>query len=184
MLELPDAFVFMKVGMHAGESFESILLRKREEFKKVGFSMWGYGGPTCHPVKHVRPFVRTVQASGGEVHLLMEPIDSRANPQVVPATEFSEDGRIWTPIPDGITVTGSRYALVLDEIKPGELVLPLNEYEVGVGPSEGCVASDYIKGRVDKGCLIRRDVPQDGETRGRKIALTARLLDPYAVFVR
>lgn len=41
--------LYMKVGMHAGESLEDILERKQAEVDRVGFAMWGYGGPTCPP---------------------------------------------------------------------------------------------------------------------------------------
>ena len=34
--DLPTAFIFMKVGNHAGETFESILERKRREFDRAG----------------------------------------------------------------------------------------------------------------------------------------------------
>ena len=38
----------------------------------------------------------------------------------------------------------------------GDLDLHLNQYEVGIGPSQGKIAEKYLTGRTDKGCLIKR----------------------------
>ena len=118
----------------------------------------------------------------------MEPINSNADPDIVPATEFSEDGILWQPIPKGITVTGSRYALVLDEIKPGELDLPLNCYEVGIGPSSGKAAETYLQGRIDKACLIQSPASRSSlgkeEKIVRKVGYSAEMKEPFAVLLR
>ena len=180
-----DAFIFMKVGAHAGENFDSILKRKMEEVKKVGFSFWGYGGKACHPLNQVQPFAKKTIQRKGSIYLFMEHINSNADPDIVPATEFSEDGIHWKPIPDGILVTGSRYALVLDEIKPGELEIPISAYEVGIGRSMGKSADNYLKGRIDKACLeFNPERLVGAEVKSKKISYTSKLLDPYAVFVR
>jgi len=183
-LELPNAMIFMKVGSHAGETFDSIMKRKQQEYKNAGCIFWGYGGTACHPLSQVRPFVKSVLQKEGSIYLFMEPINSRANPALLPATEYSEDGKLWRPIPKGITVTGSRYALILDEISPGELEIPLDDYEVGIGPSAGKPALNYISQHIDKACLVRRQYPSFTEKGIRKTALSARILDPYAVLVR
>jgi len=183
MAEKPENFMFMKVGNHAGEDFESIIKRKMDEFHKTGMIFWGYGGNTCHPLTQVRPFVKSVVEKGGMVHLLMEPIDSRAEPDLLPATEYSDDGLIWKPIPKGIRVVGSRYAVVLGEIKPSDFELPLGNYHVGIGRSRGYPADKYIKGRVDKACLSLAEVRRDAE-HIVQIGFTAEIIDPYAVMVR
>lgn len=185
MAELPNAFIFMKVGNHAGEDFEAIMARKREELRRTGRSFWGYGGSACHPLTQVQPFARLQVKQYGSIYLLMEPVDSKADPDLVPATEYSEDGVTWKPIPDGITVTGSRYAIILDEIKPGELELPLDEFVVGIGPNRGKSGADYLRGRVDKACLVRSGAPGlavDVPKKGIKFA--ARLRDPFGVILR
>jgi hypothetical protein len=186
MNKIPDKFIFMKVGQHAGEEFDEILARKREEVRKAGMSFWGYGGPTCHPTKQVRPFVKDVVANKGHVHLLMEPMDSKADPDLVPATEYSEDGVLWKPIPKGIRVTGSRYAVVLGEIKAEEIELPLDECIVGLGLSQGKPASDYIQGRVDKACLTfdRSAAKRASKHRVASIKYAAEIIDPFAVLLR
>ena len=186
--DLPTAFIFMRVGNHAGETFESILERKQREFDRAGKIFWGYGGTTLHPTKHVQPFVRSWVQNDGAIQLVMEPIDSKADPDLLPAKEYSADGITWEPIPEGIEVTGSRYAIVLDEIKPGNLDLDLSGFEVGIGPSRGRNAADYVKGRVDKGCFVAADLGSGSETADRRrivpIKFQARLLEPYAVMLR
>ena len=176
----------MKVGDHAGESFEEILERKNKEYERCGRIFWGYGGASCHPLTQVQPFVHARAAAGGQLHLLMEPIESNADPDLMPAEEYSEDGVTWEPIPDGIEVTGSRYALVLGEIRPGELELSLNEFEIGVGPSRGRSAQDYLKGRIDKACLVRSPKPDIDklEVPTREVKYVAELIDPHAVLLR
>src|SRR5438093_6490755 len=94
----------------------------------------------------------------------MEYIDSKAEDDIVQPTKYSADSVRWQPIPDGINVIGSRYALVLDEIRPGELEVPFQDFVVAIGKSRGRNASDYIAGRVDKGCLIRASRPTAAET--------------------
>lgn len=185
MNQLPNAFIFMKVGNHAGETLEVILERKRQELARVGRIFWGYGGTSCHPLSQVQPFVRTHVQRQGSVYLVMQPINSRADPDVLPAREYSEDGVRWKPIPEGILVTGSRYAFVLDEIKPAELNMNASDYLVDVGPSRGKCAAEYLKGHVDKACLVRN--PDQGErelAEPDRFTLAARLQEPYAVLLR
>lgn len=188
MEQLPKKFLFMKVGNHAGETWEEILTRKQREFDDAGMVFWGYGGNACHPISQVQPFSRITIEEQGSAYLVMQPIDSRAEPDVVPATEYSRDGVKWEPLPRGIKVTGSRYAFVLDEIKPGDLNMSLNEYEVGIGPSLGKGAESYIKGHTDKACLVASAKPRmvglPSEKLIRNIGYTAQLKEPFAVLLR
>jgi len=179
----------MKVGEHAGESWEAILERKSREYRDAGRIFWGYGGTACHPLTQVQPFVKQHIARNGVIHLLMEPINSQADPDLLPANEFSADGVNWEPMPRGITVTGSRYALVIGEIRPGDLNIPADDYVVGVGPSRGKRASDYIQGRIDKACLelggdnlTLRERPPTAKV--HPVRFSAPLLAPYAVLLR
>ena len=119
--------------------------------------------------------------------MMMEPIDSKTDPPILPATQFSVDRLEWQPLPSEIVVTGSRYAIVLDEIKPSQLDLDLSQFEIGIGPSRGRNAAQYVKGRVDKGCFVAAHSTTDDSDiprRSVQIGLEARLADPYAVFVR
>jgi hypothetical protein len=186
---LPDSFIFMKVGNHAGETFEQILERKRRELADSGRIFWGYGGTTLHPISRVQPFSRLTVQQNGTVHLVMEPMESAADPEILPAREMSVDGVHWEPLPDGVHVTGSRYALILNELEPGSLDFPLDDYEVGIGPSSGRAAQDYLLGRVDKGCFVRRSsgalAPQSSRPpRSRSIGFTAELTEPFGVLLR
>jgi hypothetical protein len=187
MTKPPDKFIFMKVGNHAGETWEQILKRKRQEYKRTGRIFWGYGGNTCHPISIVQPFARLALKEHGSIFLVMEPIDSKAEPDIVPAIEYSQDGVTWEPIPDGIQIIGSRYALVLDEIKPGDLEISLAEFEVALGPSAGKPAELYLQGHVDKGCFIKsaqnRVVPEQKQG-VRKIGFMAQMKEPFAVLLR
>lgn len=175
----------MKVGRHAGEDFAEILDRKRAEFARTGMIFWGYGGGTMHPIQRVQPFARMKIEQGVGLTLLMEPIDSRHPPTEAVAKEYSRDGINWQTVPEGITVRGSRYALVLDEIHAGDLDIDLAQYRVGIGPSAGRVASEYVQGRVDKACLERVEggVPA-GESKIIRVDHSATLKEPYAVLLR
>jgi hypothetical protein len=186
VITVPSGFVFMKIGDHAGETFDDILVRKQREIEKAGRSFWGYGGTSCHPLTQVQPFARGIARKRAPVFLLMEYIDSKADPEIVEPTEFSADSVHWEPIPDGISVIGSRYALVLDEIRSGELEVPFQDFVVAVGKSRGKNASDYIAGHVDKGCLIKQPTPiaTDAPAKVRKISYIARLVEPYGVLLR
>ena len=181
-----DAIVFMKVGRHAGETFEEIVERKRRERAAAGRIFWGYGGGTMHPTQKVQPFASMKIKEGKHITLVMQEIVSNHPDTEVYATEFSRDGETWEPVPEGIKVRGSRYALVLDEIEEGDLNIDLANYRVGVGPSEGKVASEYIKGRVDKGCLDLSGPPNTEGVSSKVIQATyfARLREPYAVLLR
>ncbi len=187
-IELPEKFLFMKVGDHAAESWEQILERMRRGYEESGQIFWGYGGNACHPINQVQPFAKLVLKEMDDVVLVMEYIRSNADPDFVPATEYSKDGVVWEPIPKGIKVTGSRYALVLDEIQPGDLDISLNMFEVAVGPSAGKPAEAYLQGRTDKAYFVKsrepRVVDAPPEKLMRKANFVAKLKDPYAVVLR
>lgn len=179
--------IFMKVGLHAQEGIEEIIVRKQKEYEQAGCIFWGYGGNACHPLRMVQPFAREIEAQGEEVLIVMQKMDSkhRAPPEV--AKEYSDDGVNWKPIPKGIEVRGSRFALVLDELRVEEFPVDLGELQVGVGPSRGKRADKYLVGQSDKGCFVfsEREVPATPEERIiRSIGLVARVKSPFAVFVR
>jgi len=75
MDKVPSAFVFMKIGNHAGETFKSILRRKNQEYRKTGRIFWGYGGSACHPINQVQPFVRIYEKQNGSIYVLMQEVD-------------------------------------------------------------------------------------------------------------
>jgi hypothetical protein len=181
------SILFMKVGNHANESFEQILRRKRKELDAAGKIFWGYGGSACHPLTQVRPFVRYAIEQGETPILVMQSISSNMDQGEYAAEEYSEDGVNWLPIPKGVRVTGSRYAMILGEIQPGDFMLDPREFEVGIGPSRGKRADEYLQGRTDKACLTlseRRPHRPAEEDELKKISFFGKLVDPYAVMLR
>ena len=184
-VEGPNAFIFMKVGKHAGEEFGEIMERKREEQRKAGAIWWGYGGPTLHPINKVQPFVKYALENHGVVRLLMQVMDS-SHPNIEAyADEHSSDGKNWYSIPENIAVRGSRYAMILDEIVPDEQQLDLGQYRVPLGPSQGKVGAEYVSGRVDKACL--EYVGKSNVEVSSKLVdvhYSARVKSPYAVLLR
>jgi len=181
--------LFMKVGTHAQESLEDIIARKTAEIDKVGYSLWGYGGNTCHPSTMVQPFAEKFDAAGKPIHLVMEEMDSNHFAEPLCAAELSSDNKNWDTIPNDIEVRGSRFALVIKGLRTVDESLPLLQTKVAIGPTTGRVGSRYIKGRVDKACLEITDAPElaneeDGADPNRPINLVADLISPYAVFLR
>jgi hypothetical protein len=180
--------LFMKVGTHAQETLTDIIARKTKEIEDTGFAMWGYGGNTCHPRTMVQPFAESCVLRHEPIYLCMHEMDSRHFAEPLRANEFSADGTKWERIPDTIHVKGSRFALVLEDLKQEELLLPLDNAQVAIGLSKGRAASRYIQGQVDKACLEVLDAPlpdlKPDERRAIKINLVAKLKSPYAVFLR
>jgi hypothetical protein len=178
-----EKVIFMKVGVHASESLEDILERKRKEIADVGFSMWGYGGNSAHP-NRVRAFAAE---PAGEVQLVMQEIDSHHFADQVRARQFSADGGInWLDVPEGINVLGSKYALCLRSIDDASFDLNLAATRVAVGLKQGQSGLDYIRGRVDKACLELLPDDDTADQPGSRvhISFTAPLTDPYAVLLR
>jgi hypothetical protein len=180
-----NGIIFMKVGTHAGEELGDIIARKKKELDEAGEIFWGYGGPTCHPLYHVQPFVKELTASGHAIYLVMEPMLSRHFAEPKLAEQYSQDGVQWDPVPEGVHVLGSRYALVLGSLELEDTELDLKTLRVGIGTSMGKPAADYVKRQVDKGCFIVEPTPTDSDEPAiRTIGLVATLKAPYAVFLR
>lgn len=185
--QIPEAFVLMKAGPYASESLGSILERKQREIAQTGRTFWGYGGTQLHPIKQMQPFAEAQVQRQGELRVLMPVTASETDTQVRPAVEFSVDRRTWEPIPPGICVTEASYAIVADSLNPIDMELDLGQYEVGIGPSQGRNAAQFIRGRVSKGCFVATHPTVANPERPKqvvKIAWEARLVAPYAVFVR
>ena len=176
----------MKVGTHAQESLEDIIVRKTKEIEQAGFALWGYGGSTCHPETMVQPFVRTYERRGQVIYLVMQPMDSKHFAEPIRADQYSINGIDWQPIPAAINVRGSRYALAIRNLRREEVKLPFARTKVALGNSMGALGHRYIAGRVDKACLEvmdEIDIAPIPEPRVQ-IGLVADIVDPYAVYVR
>ena len=134
----------------------------------------------------VQPFVKGYEKRGGVIYLCMEEMDSHHFAEQIAADEYSTDGVVWTPIPHGITVLGSRFALAIKDLQSSEFELPLTNTRVAIGKSMGAVGAKYIAGRVDKACLEVKELPAPSQKDSsvKKIGLVARIIDPYAVYLR
>ncbi|MDF1671349.1 MAG: hypothetical protein P1U83_17235 [Roseovarius sp.] len=179
--------LFMKVGTHAKEGLADIISRKSKEIDDAGFSLWGYGGNTCHPRTMVQPFADIFEQQDKPIHLVMEEMNSRHFAEQVRAEEYSSDGIVWKKIPDEINVLGSRFALVLKSLSTEEHKLSLNQTRVPVGPNAGRLGSRYIRGQVDKACLEVLEHPElsnEEDIKEVDINLVAEMEKPYAVFLR
>lgn len=183
VLKPGDSFLYMKVGVHANESLQDIIERKRKEIAQAGMSFWGYGGSSCHPFNAVQPFVREVTKGGTTVRLLMQEITSR-HFAVGEAQEYSPDGKNYYPVPKGVKVLGSRYALVLTSLDEINESVSLADTAVGIGRKIGVSGSQYIRGHVDKACLVYK--PGTGTATGPDIPLrlSAKMAEPFAVVLR
>ena len=177
---------FMRVGTHARESLEEIVERKTAEIEKRGYTFWGYGGNTCHPVTSVQPFAKDRRASGNSLFLCMEEmVSERYFGEPLAAAEYSEDGRNWQDIPADIEVRGSRYALRIDSLRRADFILPLEDTRIPVGPSSGRPGSRFVQGNVDKACLVvEPGAGAHDEFSHRRISLVANVLEPYALMLR
>lgn len=185
MIEPGAGLLYMKVGTHAQESLTDIIKRKRREIDAAGHAFWGYGGNTCHPSNTVQPFVKAFEQQGKTIYLCMEEIVSKHFHDPIRADEYSIDGIEWHEIPAAINALGSRHALVIAELEAKEFTLPLARTRVAWGNSRGANGDTYIRGRVDKGCLELVDEgPDDDAGRIVQIGLVARIVKPYAVFLR
>jgi len=166
-LKTGESFIYMKVGVHAKEPLQDIIARKRLEIANAGVAFWGYGGNTCHPLTAVQPFVKDVT---------QEPVR---------ADSYSVNGIDWVKVPKPINVRGSRYALVLESLDEVDLAISLSDTKVGIGRLTGNQGSSYVKGRVDKACLVFSPVEQkSGEAESISLKLAARLAAPYAVLLK
>jgi hypothetical protein len=135
----------------------------------------------------VQPFAKQIEAKGEQVLIIMQKMDSKhkAPPEV--AREYSDDGVVWKPIPRGIEVRGSRFALVLDELRLDEFDVNLGDLEVGIGPSRGKRGDKYLTGQSDKGCFLysEPEIPvAPEEQKVKAVSLVARVKTPFAVLVR
>jgi hypothetical protein len=176
--------IFMKIGVHAQEPIEKIIDRKMREYRDAGVIFWGYGGNTCHPRTIVQPFAKEHAHRGNEIVLVMHKMTSKHDVEPTLAKEYSDDGVNWHPVPAGVNVAGSRYALVLDQLQLVEFDINLQDLTVAMGACRGTEASKYIHGRVDKGCFEVKEAQAHPAVEMKHIDLYARLKEPYAVFLR
>ena len=147
--------MLMKFGTHGNASPHQIILDKTSDLLASGVFFWGYGGSTCHPENQVQPFLNQVAKNGENVYLVLSPIASVWDGNASQRSLFSRNFEDWIRLPDGVTVSGSKYAVICDEITICEEVIDLSNYEVSVGPHAGRPVSSYLRGRNTKACASR-----------------------------
>jgi hypothetical protein len=175
----PSAAIVMKVGFHAGEEWNEIIARKQGEISSAGVTFWGYGGSACHPLRQVQPFAHQCEE---DVVVAMLWTESRPLSPSRTAEEMSVDGEHWQPLPPAVRITGSKWALVLDQLNACEETVDLGVYEIGVGPSAGKLATAYLRGQSDKACVRRSAVRTRPDP--RTVVACGQLAEPWAVFLR
>jgi hypothetical protein len=116
----------------------------------------------------------------------MQPMESRHFAEKIRASKLSVDGLNWQDIPDPINCTGSRYALVIKNLREEEFDISLPHTHVALGNSMGRSGDVYIAGRVDKACLVAGEGidQQEDDQKRIHIGLVAEIHDPFAVFVK
>lgn len=176
----PDHVVVMKGGPHAGVEWTGIVEWKIADLRAAGITFWGYGGSICHPTRQVQPFAR---GANGNVEVAMVPTGSDPGNAPTEAREWSADGFTWGPLPSGVRVTGSKWALVMDELAPCTDSIDLSGYTVAVGAQSGRPATQYLRHRVDKGCFSRAAQPGPPAP-PLPVVLRGHLSAPWAVFLR
>ncbi len=175
--------LFMKVGCHAREGIDEIYRRKALEEAENGVFYWGYGGTLCHPSQQVHRLARLALANNELPLVAMIPTESKFVGSNSIASELSVDRHSWLEIPPEVAIYGSRYALVCTDLRRVDIEIDLSQYMIAVGPSRGTLLSRYMCYRVDKACALKTD----DESRREKMAsvgYTARLVSPFAVFLR
>ena len=174
----------MKAGPHAGQSLERIRERKAaEERSEAGAVRWGYGGTKLPPAL-VREFAALLPGVGVGF------FETKSDPEVggEAATSFSIDGHTWQPVPEGITVTGSSRALVIQQFEVVEESLELADYEIATGSRMGTPAVDYFytptrKTRNDA-AIMRRVPGRHARQISTRVVIKGVLTPPYAVHLR
>jgi hypothetical protein len=115
----------------------------------------------------------------------MQEMDSKHSAVSLRADQYSADGRDWLEIPPQVNVIGSRYALVLKDLRREDFDLDLSRTRVAIGNSQGRSGDRYISGRVDKACLeMTNEGTAESPEQRIHIGLVAALKTPFAVYVR
>lgn len=178
------SIIFMKVGYHSDENLEEIIERKKREEKVNEFLFWGYGGTLCHPVSQVRPFIRENLSKGLKTMLFMSFTPSKYISQPKLAQEYSLNRKIWHPIPSGVSIRGSRYAIICKNLEKFDTLINLNMYNVAIGINKGRPLGEVIKYRVDKACGFIDQKYNRYKEKNIKILYIAEIVEPFAVLLR
>lgn len=178
-----EQIIIMKYGIHASEQVDDIMSRKENEIRIAGEMFWGYGGSVCHPITQVNPFVNDNAKNNKKTYLLLTKTESELNNAPKEQFYYSFDKNNWEKLPNGICVKGSKYALICKKLKKCDFEIDLSEYCVAIGKNKGKRLNEYIQGRVDKACAVRK-ISNSNETKIVKISYVAEVDDKGAAFVK
>lgn len=152
--------VFMKYGAHGNESSKSILSRKHDELIETGCVFWGYNGVLCHPSNQLNPFVQANKKNGEKTFLVLsktlqeKSVDCDTDIELKRAELFSFDRKQWEPIPIGVNVTNSKYAVVCSSFEDCDFKLDASQYILPFANPQNCRMSNYLGWRKNRACGV------------------------------
>ncbi len=82
-----------------------------------------------------------------------------------------------------MNVYGSKKALIFNNLTYYNQDINLNNYEVAIGKSKGKKATNYLQGRVDKGCFTKCSQSNKNKMMIH-VDYIAELIYPYSVFLK
>jgi len=179
--------VISVMGEHAGEGVDSIFERKTADIDAVGRTFWVARSSKARPVQ-----IQDLCASQRGYVIFVEPATpGGAKPTITSdaASEYSGNRTKWLPLPQGIgPVTGkmddAATAFVFDQLTTDSTrAIDLWQYADGSdvdGPVRFILGCSTV-------CAVRKDMtahPRRMKSRYRAIVAVARLVEPYAVWLR
>ena len=175
------------MGDHAGEDVDTIFDRKTDDINRVGKTFWLMKSPKARPA-----LVQKICEPCPIYIFFVEPATKGgARPTTTgdAAKEYSSDGQLWHPIPEGLSpVTGKldkgAAALVFDVMTRavvGKLDLwGYADFSDAQKPTKFILGCSTV-------CAVKKDMtshPSRMKSRYRGIVAVARLADPYCVWLR
>lgn len=179
--------VISVMGGHAGEDVDTIFHRKTADIERAGKTFWLMRSPKARPVQ-----VQAICCETTAYAIFVEPATkggARSTTKEDAVSEYSEDGRVWHRLPEGIgPVTGKidrgAAALVFDMMTTAANgKLDLWHY---ADFSDKQKPLKFILG-CSTMCAARKDMmlhPERMRSRYRGIIAIARLAKPYGVWLR
>ena len=179
------------VGPHAGESIRKIFARKTEEIQNTGLTFWLYKSYNANPQDVQQLCKEALEESFTPLCLFIEASSkggAQATKNVDTATKFSQDGREWQKIPQGVLVTGSvknSFALVFDQLRVVEKRAFLDLWNYSKFDSPGSA----VQIRRGGSTLCCEKTPSKRDTKKmasntRRILAVGRLAPPFGVWLK
>lgn len=179
--------VLSVMGDHAGEGSDAIFNRKKDDIERLGVTYWLMRSPKARP-----PQVQEIGEAIPAYAIFVEPATkggARPTTKEDEATEYSNDGLVWHPLPKGLSpVTG--------KLDSGATALVFGMMTTDVSGSldlwdysEALDNDKPLKFKLGCStvCAVRKDaqsLPGKMKSRYRGIVAVARLEYPYCVWVR